>query len=303
MRSLRARARVAWDLLRDRYLLNVPPGDAQSPIPSRADVVRAEDLSAEIRAAQSPPALAGINLRGSEQIALLASLQPFYDELPFDDGRPTRFHYDNTWFPHGDAVAYALMLRHLRPRRVIEAGCGHSSALALDIDDLFLGGGTEFTFIDPDPARLRSLLTEGDLVGRLIEGPVQDVPLAAFEALESGDILFIDSSHVLKAGSDLQFLLNDVLPALAAGVHIHIHDVFYPFEYPDSWLDTGVAVNEAYAIRALLQFSDAYEVVLFTSYLADVQRPWLAEHMPLMLASAFPAGSIWLRRTAKTMDS
>lgn len=292
MRSLRVRAGLAARIVRDRRALHVPPGHHYSPIPSAEDVARAER-----RAADAGPELPGIDLREPEQVALLERLAPFYADLP-DWDRPDagRFRYDNDWFTWGDAIGYALMLRHARPRRIVEVGAGWSSALALDVDERFLGGRTAFTFIDPTPDRLRSLVPAGELEGRLVAAPVQDVPLAAFEALGPDDILFVDSSHVLKAGSDVQHLLDEVYPRVAPGVLLHVHDVFWPFEYPASWLATGCSVNEAYAIRALLQGSTAFAVVLWNDFLVRFHREWLAANMPLMLAGGFPTGGIWLRR-------
>ena len=292
MESRRFREELAARIVQDRRTLHVPPGHPYSPIPSHDDVARAVR-----RAAGAGSALPGIDLGEERQLALLEELLPLYDDLPFTDapGRH-RYHYDNDYFTYSDAIGYALMLRHLRPLRVVEVGAGHSSALALDVDELFLGGRTRLTFIEPDAERLRTLVPAPELEDRLLEQPVQDVPLDVFEALGAGDILFVDSSHVLKAGSDVQHLIDEVFPRLAPGVHIHVHDVFYPFEYPEAWLATGCAVNEAYAVRALLQSSAAYEIVLFNSFLERFHRPWFAEHMPLVLAGRYPTGGIWLRR-------
>ena len=276
----------------DSTPLHVPPGHPYSPIPSAQDVERAV-----VRAAAWPRALPGIDLRETEQLELLERLLPLYGDLPFEaePGRH-RYHYANPYFTYSDAIGYALMLRHLRPQRVIEVGAGYSTALALDVDELFLGGQTQFLFVDPDPGRLTELVSEAELAGRLMPQPVQDVPLERFEELGSGDILFVDSSHVLKAGSDVQHLIDEVLPRLSPGVHVHFHDVFYPFEYPPSWLATGCAVNEAYALRALLQSSTGYEIVLFNTFLEHFHRKWFAEHMPLVSCARYPTGGIWLRR-------
>jgi hypothetical protein len=292
MRSRRARLALAARIVRDRGTLHVPPGHPYSPIPSGRDVARALR-----RANDATASLPGIDLREAAQLELLERLLPLYPGLPFQDapGRH-RYHYDNEFFTYSDAIGYALLLRRLRPRRVVEVGSGYSSALALDVDELFLGGQTGFTFIDPDPRRLRDLVPPAELEGRLEARPVQDVPPGCFEALRADDVLFIDSSHVMKAGSDVQYLLDEVLPRLAPGVHVHIHDVFFPFEYPPGWLTTGCAVNEAYAVRALLQHSSAYQIVLFNSFLERFHRDWFATHMPLVLAGAYPAGGIWLRR-------
>jgi len=292
MQSRRVRLALALSIVRDRATLHVPPGHPYSPIPSDDDVARALRRSEEATAS-----LPGIDLCEAAQLDLLDRLLPLYGDLPFQ-GPPGRhrYHYDNRFFTYADAVCYALMLRHLRPRQVVEVGSGYSSALALDVDELYLGGRTRFVFIDPDPRRLRSLVPPAELEGRLEPRPVQDTPLSRFEGLRAGDVLFIDSSHVMKAGSDVQHLIDEVLPRLAPGVHVHIHDIFFPFEYPPGWLTTGCAVNEAYAVRALLQHSAAYRIVLFNSFLVRFHRDWFATHMPLVLAGAYPAGGIWLRR-------
>jgi hypothetical protein len=292
MRSLRVRIGLAARIVRDRRTLHVPPGHPYSPIPSPEDVSRALR-----RAAAAGPSLPGIELREVEQLDLVRRLLPLATDLPFEDapGRH-RYHYGNDWFTGADAVWYAALLRDLRPRRVIEIGAGYSSALALDVDELYLGGRTSLTFVDPDPSRLRGIVPPSELAGRLVPSPVQDVPLERFDELEAGDILFVDSSHVLKAGSDVQHLVDEVYPRLAPGVLVHVHDVFWPFEYPASWLATGCSVNEAYAMRALLGRTTAWEIVLWDSFLERFHRDWLAEHLPDVLAAPFPTGGIWLRR-------
>jgi hypothetical protein len=279
-------------ILRDPRALHVPPGHPYSPIPSEADVERAL-----ARADAASRTLPGVELQEAEQLDLLERLLPLYDDLPFTAAPGShRYHYENDWFPHLDAICHALLLRHLRPRRMIEVGAGYSSALALDVDELFLDEKTRFTFIDPDATRLRSLVPATELEDRLVESPVQDVPVALFEELGPDDVLAIDSSRVLKAGSDVQHLLDEVFPRLTPGVLVHLHDIFYPFEYPASWHATRCAVNEAYAVRTLLQSPSAFEIVLFNSYLERFHRDWFAAHMPLVLAERFPSGGIWLRR-------
>jgi predicted O-methyltransferase YrrM len=273
--------------------VHVPPGHAYSPLPSRADIERARR-----RADVVPRTLPGIELRDAQQRQLLAELAHWYGDLPFGvEPGPHRFRYGNSWFTYADAVLMALMLRRSRPTRIIELGCGYSSALLLDVNDLFLGRGASVTFIEPDAARLREVLSAEDLDGRLIEAPVQDVDLELFDELAAGDVLAIDGSHVVKAGSDVQHVFDEVLPRLAPGVLVHMHDVFYPFEYPASWLEKGCALNEAYVLRAFLQSTTAYRIELFTDYLLTFHHDWLAEHLPLVTQRPFPTGGIWLSRT------
>jgi hypothetical protein len=128
----------------------------------------------------------------------------------------------------------------------------------------------------------------------LIPRLVQDVDRGIFQELQANDILFIDSSHVSKAGSDVHLLVFDVLPRLASGVYVHIHDIFYPFEYPKNWIYDGRSWNEAYLIRAFLQHNSDFEIYCFGSYLDRYAQKDLAELLPTCLKA--PGQSLWIRR-------
>ena len=271
-----------------------PPGHFYSPLPSRE-----ETAEAFARGGFGPP-FPGIELNEAGQLERLERFAGWYAEQPFPEspvpGR--RFHLANPSYGHFDAIMLYAMLREARPRRIIEVGSGFSSAAMLDLNDRVLGGSVEFTFIDPDMRRLRPLLREGD-AGRvtLIERRVQEVPLEAFAALGAGDVLFIDSSHVSKIGSDVNRLYFDVLPALAPGVLIHIHDVAGNLEYPREWLDEGRAWNEQYLLRAFLMHNAAYRVELFTGWLFNTRHAWFRERMPLCARGG--GGQLWLRKLAR----
>lgn len=268
------------------------PGHFYSPIPS-IDEIRARD--AELFG-PPPPSLPGIDLRADKQIALLRELARFYGELPFPrtPSPETRYWFENWAYSYADAIFLYSMLRHLQPRRVIEVGSGFSSAAMLDTADRWLPD-TSFTFIDPDTSTLDALLRPADRERvTIIRARLQDVPLTTFDTLGANDILFIDSTHVSKTGSDVNRILFDILPRLAPGVHIHFHDVFYPFEYPKEWVYEGRAWNEDYILRAFLEFNDAFDIALFGTWLARFHRELLAELMPLTLEN--PGGSLWLTR-------
>jgi hypothetical protein len=150
---------------------------------------------------------------------------------------------------------------------------------------------TEVTCIEPYPKRLESVLVPSDDV-TLLRQPVQEVPVGYFKSLRAGDILFIDSTHVAKAGSDVCWLFLRVLPLLAPGVLVHIHDVFWPFTYPEAWLREGRDWNESYFLNALLIDTTRWEIVLFSSWLWQNRT----DLVPLDLRNEQP-GSIWIRRT------
>ena len=268
----------------------VPPGHFYSPIPS-VDEVRARE--ADIF--QTPSSLPAIDLRREEQAALVRELARFYPELPFarTQQSSTRYWYENWAYSYADAIFLYSMLRHLRPRRVIEIGAGFTTAVMLDTNERFLDRSLSLTCIEPDPTTLHALLREGDRV-ELIAEPMQHVPLERFDALAANDILFIDSTHVSKTGSDVNRIVFEILPRLAPGVYVHFHDVFYPFEYPKQWVYEGRAWNEDYILRAFLEFNSAFEIVLFGTDAVAINRHWFEQKMPLCLEN--PGGALWLRR-------
>lgn len=270
-----------------------PPGHFYSPLHSREEA--AEALA---RGGFGPP-FGGVDLNEAGQMALLEKLAEYYAAQPFPE-RPAegrRYYLDNPSYGHFDGIMLYSMMRHLRPRRMVEVGSGFSSAAMLDVNQHVLGGQVRLTFIDPDLRRLHKLLQPGDRDrATLIEKRVQEVPLAVFTELEANDILFIDSSHVSKIGSDVNRLYFDVLPALQAGVHIHIHDVAGNLEYPREWLEEGRAWNEQYLLRAFLMYNRAFEVALFTAWLFDTKNSFFRERMPLCARGG--GGQIWLRKTA-----
>ncbi len=284
------------------FLKFSPPGHFYSPIPDIEDI---HSHSATIFD-QSEKKIAGVELNEATQQRLARSFAGFYGELPFPDHKSDtgRYYFDNDYFSYGDGIALYSMMRLFNPARIVEVGSGYSSSAMLDVDDRFFGGRIAFTFIDPYPERLLGLLTDDDRQRcAILRTSVLDVPLEVFHTLEENDILFIDSSHVAKTHSDLLHLLFRVLPALKPGVLIHFHDILWPFEYPAIWLDDGRAWNEAYFLRAFLQYNTAFEILYFNAFMEAHHAPFLREHLPAMLkvpsCKVTPGNtSLWLRKTA-----
>jgi hypothetical protein len=290
-RELARRLRNAAVVLGSPNLLWVPPGHYYSPITS----LRERRVATRSTLAEHHPSLPGVDLRTEAQIELLHELQAYYGDLPFGSSAGRyRYHYDNGFYNYSDAVFLATIMRHFKPKRFIEIGSGYSSALALDVNDLFLAGDCSLSFVEPYPRVLRRLVDDRDLQGRLLECRAQDVPAALFAELKANDILFIDSTHVARPGGDVNFLLFEVLPALATGVLVHIHDIRYPFEYPADWITKGIAWNEVYLLHAFLQFNRSFEIAIMNTYLEHTQPQWFEANMPLCLEDT--GGSIWLRR-------
>jgi len=269
----------------------VPAGHFYSPLPS-LDEVEAHRLKTSRH-----DLIPGVDLQEVEQLALLEQFKPFYRTIPFRDGPAPglRYKYQNSSFPNGDAIALHCMLRHLKPSRFIEVGCGNSSCVTLDTVEQFLDNKVKLTFIEPYPQFFNSLVFPQDLERvTLIPSRLQDVPLAVFEELGPRDILFIDSTHVAKLDSDVNHFLFEIFPRLKPGVFIHIHDVFFPFEYPQEWLEEGRGWNEQYILRAFLQFNPNFKIRFFNTFLFEKHRDWFEAHMPDCLKR--PGGSIWLEK-------
>jgi hypothetical protein len=276
------RRRAASSLGQLRSPLYAEPGHYLSPIAGAKDVEQA---------LRDQPPLAGLDLCREQQVALIQQLAECWHGLP-DDPMPGWRYRSSAMFAPADATVYVAMLKHFRPQREIEVGSGFTSALALDTRDRFLPE-LKLTFIEPYPDRLHSLLREHDRDScEIIPLAIQDVPLETFDALSSGDILFVDTSHVAKTGSDVNWIIFNVFPRLAHGVIVHIHDIFWPFEYPRQWVEDGRSWSEIYLLRAFLMYNSAFSILLFND--------WMWHHHPELLTALDPAfagatGSIWLR--------
>jgi predicted O-methyltransferase YrrM len=280
---------------RNPFLKFAPPGHFYSPVPDIAFVDRYKDRLFDRRAASIP----GIDTNAAGQLALIDAFVAYYGDLPFRDEKSPglRYYYRNIFYSYGDAIILYSMLRHLRPQRVIEVGSGFSSAVMLDTNDLFLSRRVTFTFVEPNPQRLFSLLNIQDKARHeVITDIAQDVPVERFQALEANDILFIDSSHVAKIGSDVVHLITRVLPVLAQGVVVHFHDISWPFEYPEEWLREGKAWNENYMLKAFLQFNASFRVLCFNSYLAIHHPEAIQRSLPLYFKQR--GSSLWIERTS-----
>jgi hypothetical protein len=210
------------------------------------------------------------------------------------ENKPPEPRWDQVWFPRLDAsVAYTLV-RELKPRRIVEVGSGHSTRfMTRAIRD---GGlATRFTAIDPMPrANLNGLQIEW------IQAMQGDADPAIFAALESGDILFIDSSHILMPGTDVDQLINHILPTLPVGVYIHIHDIFLPDAYPADWDWRGY--NEQSIVAALLQ-GGAYEPIFGSRYVTKTMRDALNATIIAQLPAVdgLYGASLWLRKKAPSL--
>lgn len=274
-----------------------PDGHFYSPI------VNIDEISArQDRLWPREPHVVGIDFAPDRQREFLTKqLRQFTREYDYpEDFEPSgpsyQFFTRNPQFSWLDARVLFAMLRQLAPEHMIEVGSGYSSLLTADVSRRFLGGRLNFTCIDPYP---RQVLIDGvPGITRLIPQKAEELPLALFERLRSGDVLFIDSSHVSKTGSDLNYIMFEIIPRLRVGVVIHFHDIFLPHDYPREWvLREGRSWNEQYLLQALLVFTNGFEVLFGSSY--------VFHYFPTELTNAldgrvFGGGSFWLRRAGQT---
>jgi predicted O-methyltransferase YrrM len=237
----------------------------------------------------------GINLNIDAQLILLNELKEYLIEFPFGDSKNNiyRYYTNNAFYTRNDALFLYGLIRKFKPNKIIEVGSGYSSALMLDTNSLYFEGKIDLTFIEPYPERLKELLFEKDKID-LIEKKVQTVSEEVFTSLNEGDMLFIDSSHISKTGSDLNFLVFNVLPKLKKGVIVHFHDVFHPFEYPKKWvLNEKRNWNECYFLKAFLMYNSNFRIILFNTLLMEKYTSWFKENLTLKYNDEI-FGSIWM---------
>lgn len=201
-----------------------------------------------------------------------------------------RYYYDNSFFKKGSADILYYMIQILQPCKIIEVGSGFSTAAMLDLNENYHNNKINITSIEPDTTRLRSLLRSDDNLN-IIEKKLQEVPVDFFRSLGENDILFIDSSHVSKIDSDVNYLFFEIFPRLNKGVYIHFHDVFYPFTYLKHWIYEGRAYNEMYILRAFLMNNSKYMIQFWGEMLLYIYK----ERLPEKLIKDC-TGSIWIRK-------
>ena len=221
----------------------------------------------------------------------LAAIEAVAEALEaLGEGAPPAPRWGQDWFPRLDAAALYALVRRRTPGRIVEVGAGHSTRfIARAVAD---GGlACHHTVIDPAP---RAVI-EG-LPLALVRAPLQEAGLEAFRALGPGDMVVIDSSHVLMPGSDVDFLLNRALPLLPPGVLVHFHDVFLPWDYPAEWAWRGY--NEQVALGALL-LGGGYRPLFSSRYaLGEMSEAVMATVVArLPLAEGAHESSLWLRKT------
>lgn len=279
----------------ERKGLHVLPVHYYSPIPNVGGI--------DSQIWETRDHLFGIDMRLDDSIEQLFELEEkFSSEYnKFNDSPgsgPHSFGLNNPAFGPGDAEAYYSLLRHLKPRKVVEIGCGFSTLVASmaiqkngEEDPRF---SCDYLCIEPYLPDYLDPLPLG--ISRVLRKGVQSVPLSVFEDLEAGDVLFIDSTHVVAIGSDVVYEYLEILPRLKPGVFVHIHDIFLPLDYPCEWMTSARFFwNEQYLLQAYLLGNASCEIVLPMHALYTTRRDFLTRAIPSVRFSRLGPSSFWLR--------
>lgn len=246
---------------------------------------------------ETPRPILDLNWHKKEQLDLCNRIFAAQQPLPLrrdPSEDPTEYWCGNDQYPPLDAGILAAMLRHLRPQRMIEIGSGFSSLVTSRVNREEFADSMKFTCIEPYP---RGFLTVGvDGISELREELIQDSPLDLFAELDHNDILFVDTSHTVKTGGDVNWIFHEIVPRLRAGVVVHVHDFFLPREYPEQWVLEGRGWNETYLVRSFLSYNDSFEIIWATQYMLDNHPDEISRAFPSSDSLSRGGGSLWFRR-------
>jgi predicted O-methyltransferase YrrM len=266
-------ARRGW-FIPHRYAASLPPSGANPPYDAITALL-GERLPSFVAVLQRAQALA-----------------PLLQAIARENGKPAAGapnpRFDQGWFATLDAVAAYALVRERRPGRIVEIGSGHSTRfLARALHDA--GSDTSILSIDPAPrAAIEALAPRVSFERRT----VQQVGLAPFRTLSAGDMLFIDSSHILMPGSDVDWLFGRVLPILPAGMLVHIHDIFLPDDYPPAWAWRNY--NEQQGVLPLL--TNGWRAAFASHFVATRAPEALGAMADLPRHPAAIPASLWLEK-------
>jgi Methyltransferase domain len=244
----------------------------------------------------------GIDWDLDAQLDEIRRIAPYFKELggiPWDaPPGPPRYHWNNGFWRGADATVHYGLLRRLKPRRVVEIGSGWSSLLMAEALARNEEEGSPPSAVDQiEPFPRRELLGALPAHWTLHEVILQRADLELFDSLGAGDVCFYDGSHVARAGSDVVWLFFEVLPRLKPGVLVHLHDIFWPSDYPDEWIfERGQTWNEQYLLQAFLMYNPAFEPLICNAALSQ-QRNTELEELCREAPVLHIGGSVWLERT------
>ncbi len=259
----------------------------ESPYPDIVEIHRQEK-----KIFDKDKEIVGIDFNIDRQMELVKKMETI--ELPNwtsdGSGQDYRYFYENGWFDKNSADALYYMIRLAKPKNIIEVGSGFSTSVMLDTNEMYFYNKINIVSVEPYCERLKSLLRPSDNI-EIYEKDLQNIPLDFFEKLGEDDILFIDSSHVSKINSDVNYVFFEILPRLKKGVYVHFHDIIYPFIYPAKWIYEGRAYSEMYILRAFLMGNKDFSIQLFGGMLEHKYANRMTEKL-----RGVGRNSMWLRK-------
>jgi hypothetical protein len=241
-----------------------------------------------------------LDLRESAQLRFLDQFnyQNELIEIPRIKKSENQYYYHNLSFGAGDAELYYSIIRYYKPKKILEVGSGFSTLLALEAIKKAKEEDTSFdctlTCIEPfEMDFLESLNVT------LVRELVENVSPTIFDSLSEGDILFIDSSHIIRPGGDVTYLILEILPKVPVGVFVHFHDIFTPHHYPADWLQNEYRLwNEQYLLEAFLSGNSAFEIICSFNHLFVTHQQAVFSKFPVLKEGGGSAGSFWLKKIA-----
>lgn len=266
----------------------VPAGHYYSVIPSREDIalglekIKGDNYQIE-----------AVDLNLEKQLENLEFFRENVNiiKLPPEKQKDKLYYSNNDWFRQNAGFVLASMILKNKPKKIIEIGSGFSTSLICDINKDFFNSSIKITCIEPEPQRLKQVMGRRLEEITLYSEQVQKIDLKLFSQLEENDLLFIDSSHVAKINSDVLRNFYEILPKLNKGVLVHFHDIPNNFEYYENWLEEGRYWNEAYFLRAFLQYNLTFKIEFFNDYMSNYLKK-----NNIDFPCSVGGGSIYLRK-------
>lgn len=267
---------------------NIIPNHFYQPIPDTSKI--------PLKTFRKKSEMKGININEKLQLNLIKKVFPKFQQeynkiSHTPDSQSHIYAFNNLAFDGVDGLVYYCLIRHLKPKKIIEIGSGWSTKIAAQA--ALINKTTSLISIEPYP---QPILIKGfPGLKKVIKKDAQELPLDFFDQLGKNDILFIDSTHTVKTGGDVTFLFLEVLPRLRKGVVIHIHDIFLPFDYPKEWvLDEKRFWAEQYLLQSFLAFNSSFQVLYSNTYMGYKFRKAVQNAFPKSPFSS--GGSIWIKK-------
>lgn len=267
--------------------VHITPVHYYQPIPKISDI--------NWKKMSKPQEIPGVNLNDKYSLQLLKKFTKYKNEYnKFPTSKPkdsSKFFLNNLAFDNVDALNYYNIIRHFKPKKIIEIGSGQSTKIAATA--CLKNKNTKLISIEPYPQAILKRGFPG--LSKLIPRKVEEIYIKVFKRLKANDILFIDSSHVVSTGGDVVYEFLQILPQLNKGVIVHIHDIFIPFDYPIPWVREEKRFwTEQYLVQALLAHTRGFEILLANNYLCNKYNKELRNIYPMV--PHISGGSLWIQK-------